>query len=164
MAGVILSINPGRVSGVALLTILRSPRLVAHRRVRVDDGTRLLPLLEEWRTYGAVEWCCIEDQYVAASVRSSIALAHTAGRWHQAATEYGVAHPVEYVTPARWQACLGLPARAPRAQRKRTSIAMVRSLHGVEVGHEVADAVMMGRWYAVCKLAERGESFNKEKK
>ena len=151
----VIGIDPGAVSGIAVVTLSPKPELVSFAKVRLDKGA--LPskelLAHKSRDIAAV---AIESQYVAVNISTAIRLAQTAGRWEEAALatlgigcETGSNSPVAYlywVKPNEWQSHMlkgFVGKRAKRKQRKDAAISVALYRWGKQLESDVADAAMI---------------------
>jgi Holliday junction resolvasome RuvABC endonuclease subunit len=165
---VVLGVDPGEVSGWALVTVGPDPRLIAVGSLAVHGGgglhaqaTALVRQLDMMTSdpQFACPRAIIEDQYLARgekeNVRALTSLARMAGRWTEFCLTWGL--DVERVQASRWQADvlgkgLGVTARAESAMRKLASVGHAQRLWprvAVEWDEHAADAALMARWSAV---------------
>ncbi len=149
---VVLGVDPGSVSGWALLTIEAAPRVV--RCGKIEFGK---PRRREFRTASqCVAWACsghavelvaIEGQYLdrdPKKIASMIKLCRSAGRWVEAAEEAGLVH--WEINPTKWQAAM--LGKFKRDQMKKISRAVCAQRFGVKAPDHISDAVLIGAWAA----------------
>lgn len=158
---VVLGVDPGAVSGWALVTIQASPRLVSFGKIEFTKPRR-----GEFRTASqCVQWAlsrpntvelvAIESQYLDRDpkrIASMIKLCRSAGRWIEAAEEGGLIH--WEINPSKWQSAT-LGARFTRDQLKKISRAVCAQRFGVNISHNISDAVLIAT-YAAVELYQNG--------
>lgn len=114
---VVIGIDPGRESGIGVVTIEAHPSCLLTAKYRVGNPRKSEPetptdalnniLTAIGRLGYKVKVAAIEDQYVHKNWRSAISLAQTAGRWQEACCVCSV--PVVKVEPAQWQSTTVMP-------------------------------------------------------
>jgi len=153
----VLAIDPGAVSGWALLTVGPSPEPILRgifRFTKPPKGQHDSPsalvrsLLEEAAVRCMhIDRCVIEDQYLGENPDSMKKLARNAGRWEEAARVAGLR--VEYVFPSTWQSAeLGMRGATSDVLR-RAADAKAFGLWKLEAPEHVIDACFIGRFVAV---------------
>jgi Holliday junction resolvasome RuvABC endonuclease subunit len=151
----LIAVDPGVVSGWAIMTIEMSPILVKHGKVdfrkKQRSSVALLAAASEQFVFSAM---AIEDQFLGMNVKSLITLARNSGRWLEAAAYYSIPK-IEFVAPATWiSAELGLSLR--RKQIELMAKRKVDALYGVVKRSEHENsAILIGRYLAV-KEAQEG--------
>ena len=137
----LLSVDPGRVSGWALIG-----DEVRSGTVRIDSRKGLEHAMEivVEASVVVIEGC----GYVSKGRFDTIwGLGRRAGTWECLARVQGA--DVELVHPQAWQKAMLYQGRNPgRAMIKKLSQARARSEVGREVGPDEADAICMGMWFA----------------
>jgi Holliday junction resolvasome RuvABC endonuclease subunit len=152
---VLVSVDPGSVSGWAVMTIEAAPRVV--RCGKVDFTTprrrefRTASAVIQWATTGhEVELVVIEDQYFdqddPKKIASTIKLCRSAGRWVEGAEVYGIQHKM--LNPTQWQTAM-LGARMRREQLKIFSRRICAQRFGVDAPDHISDAILLGAYTAV---------------
>jgi Holliday junction resolvasome RuvABC endonuclease subunit len=161
MTRYVVGVDPGRDSGVAVVTVEHSPRLISAEQVQVPGDMSPLAVLADVRYalgVGADVICAIEDQYVAKNVHSAIILARCAGRWEEAACAADMS--VVYIAAQTWQCAeLGTRRVARRVQRKSASRVKAGAVwRGTIWSEHTADAALLARYAAIrAALAAKGE-------
>lgn len=157
----VIGIDPGAVSGIAVVTLEPAPKLVSHSKVRVDKGNLPSTVLNNLRGLD-VAAVAIESQYVALNVSTAIRLAQTAGRWEEAVLACGAFYfggdasnrpitTLHWVKPSEWQAHMlngFIGRRTKRKQRKEAARSVALYRWGVELETDVADAAMIAAFQA----------------
>jgi Holliday junction resolvasome RuvABC endonuclease subunit len=152
--GVVIGVDPGAVSGWAIVTIGAKP--LVDRCGKIEFAK---PRRREFRTASEmVRWAlarytvrliAIEAQYFDANdprkIASTIKLCRSAGRWEEAAEVYNIPH--KWTNPATWQAAM-LGARMRRDQLKIISQRVAAQRFGVAGPEHIADACHIGAYEA----------------
>jgi Holliday junction resolvasome RuvABC endonuclease subunit len=152
---VVLGVDPGAVSGWGLVTVEAAPRLVSFGKIEFAKPRR-----KEFRTASqCVRWAlstpnevalvAIEGQYLDRDpkrIASMIKLCRSAGRWVEAAEDAGLKH--WEINPTTWQSAT-LGARFTRDQLKKISRAVCAQRFGVNISHNISDAVLIATYAAV---------------
>lgn len=142
----VLSIDPGEMSGLAVVTAEAAPKLLKcicampHKeRAPFVDGF-IGNFLEE-----ELSVAVIEDQYLGVNPDSMKKLARNSGRWQEACIANGL--EVRFVMPSVWQSSeLG---RGKREQLKKMAVEKCRGLWKVDLESDAADAALLGRYVAL---------------
>jgi Holliday junction resolvasome RuvABC endonuclease subunit len=148
----ILSIDPGNTSGIVVVTLSRSPRLLYWQIAKLNIKNAPIPtrLVESLCLEYHIEFAVIEDQFNYKSIDSTKKLSRTSGRWLEACLFNGI--PVEFVNPKTWQnAIFGRSARS-REQLKLSACAVAQSQTGQALPSDAADAYCIGKYFAVRQL------------
>lgn len=148
----VISVDPGHVSAIAVLTVEPNPGLLFSAEQNFSLKKRLYANHIEMMTRavesampGSVVY--IEGQFFKRNPRGLITLVRSSGMWELAATYLGLKS--EYVQPSEWQSA-ELVGRY-RRQLKAVSECKVKALYGVTVSDNVADAILQGRFAAIRK-------------
>ncbi len=145
----VIGIDPGSITGWAVVRGGLSPALKAYGQVELDydtTATGVLRKVAKMAGNGRVI-VAIEDQYLPRTYtnKSTVNLCHAAGRWEEAAAALG--HTPTWVNPKSWQSAeLG---RLPKGKTKKASIQKVKGLYGCSVNEHIADAILIARWCAI---------------
>ncbi len=151
----VLGVDPGSVSGWALMTIEASPRVIQCGKIEFRQPRRgeyrTASQCVQWAlsTPNHVELVAIESQYLDSNpkrIGSMIKLCRSAGRWIEAAEEGGLIH--WEINPNRWQSAM-LGAKFRRDQLKKICRAVCAQRFGVTAGSDISDAVLIGAYAAV---------------
>jgi len=159
----VIGIDPGVSSGVSVVSVEKIPRLLRSelfnftkpRKGQFKTPSVLLAnmIIEMDKERIDIIGAVIEDQYVGQNVRSSLTLAHNAGRWEEAIANIGVG--CEYVLPSHWQRLELSGVTGGRAKRdvlKRAARDIAERHFAVRLSVDAADAALIGRYYARKKL------------
>ena len=154
MTALVLGIDPGAVSGFAVVTMEAAPRLVKHDFIRLDAGE--IPSLVtngiEYLIQRRIAAMVIESQFVAKNIKTAIRLAQFAGRWEEACIATFPDIPVQWVKPNEWQTAMLAGAmgggRAKREQRKAAAISICLARWKVKLETDVADAALIAAFVA----------------
>lgn len=158
MIPAILSIDPGKTSGLSIVTIKAFPLLLAHRVVRFDGMescswhvTNMLNQRIPEMIDVQVLYAVIEDQYLATGKKKNPntlkKLSRVAGRWQEGCIFAGL--EVRFLYASVWQkAELGM-VTASRDQRKRASKSKAFGLWKIELTEDESDSAIMGRYAAL---------------
>jgi Holliday junction resolvasome RuvABC endonuclease subunit len=146
----ILGVDPGAVSGLALVSIDSNPYLLWSGQIPHNlshEGALLKAIAAAIEADYPLYGIAIEDQFVGRNADSALKLAHSAGRWYECGIREGIVP--QYVHPTTWQrAELG---RVPFGQTKTAAIEKCAALWpriGVLSEH-VADAALIARFAAI---------------
>ena len=145
----IIAIDPGRTSGVVVLSVSKSPKLLEWREVKM--GLKSTPPLvniigELARTYDIVR-AAIEDQFLLKNINSLIKLSRNSGRWEEACISSGI--QVEFVNPKNWQSAIFGRSARRREQLKVAATAITHAETKQKLPVDVCDAYCIGRYVAV---------------
>jgi len=148
----ILSIDPGTTSGWAILTVEAAPKLLTYgaihfpkpRRGQFKTATEAIEEATK-RAKGSIIQTVIEDQFVSKNMQSALKLARKAGRWEEASEHLGF--PVEYVAASSWQS--KELSGFKRKDLKKGAKAKVKGIWNEDVSEHIADAALLGRWFAL---------------
>lgn len=147
----VIGIDPGNHSGVVVLSVGPSPKLLRWEKLNINGKksptpTRLVQsILDEEDSL--VVSAAIEDQYLAKSVKSMKVLTRTSGRWMEAFLSVGI--PISWVTPSTWQSAVFGRSAKTRDQYKLASVHLAKSETGIDLPVDVADAYCIGRYHAI---------------
>ena len=147
MEGIVLSIDPGQVTGWAIIDI-RTEAPVVWGELKAKSANFAVDLQARMH---AADLLIIEDQYLDPKKENPDALIKLAalrgvieGIW-VAVKNYQVGDQVCRVKPSKWQASLNLPPQASRESRKRASIIRARIETGKQkISENEADAICLG--------------------
>ena len=155
-AGIVIGIDPGKDSGIAVVTIERHPRLLFSRRCKTvcanNRPTTVTPFIAEALASAPAGrvLVAIEDQFVAVNMRTAVVLAQRTGQWVEACLAAGLTN-IERIAPAKWHAREIGCSRLGRTVLKQMSVAKVRGLWGLTLTSDVADAALIARYHAIAQ-------------
>ena len=145
MKGILLSIDPGKITGWARINI-KNEKVELCGEVKVVDSGYIKELGCQM---GFADYLVIEDQYLDKNVDSLIKLAALRGGlqmlWAVRKNHKTLGISCLLVKPSRWQAALNIPNKAGREQRKRASLFQAKALTRTkDITVNMADAICMG--------------------
>jgi len=144
MKGILLSIDPGRVTGWAMIN-LETEEVLLFGEVKAGDRFYISLLGDRMED---ADYLVIEDQYLDKNVDSLIKLAALRGGlemlWAVRKNNFTLGINCLAVKPSTWQSALNIPKRAGREKRKRASIFQAKVFTGKKLSENVADAVCIG--------------------
>jgi len=151
----VIGIDPGRISGIAIVTTDLQPKLLhASRCITSKKGSELavspflVDAIKAASDYALYELIAVvEDQYIDKNMRTALTLAQRAGRWMEACLANGL--KVERVAASSWQASELKGWKNKSTQLKKASQGKVIGIWGLNVGPDVADAALMARYRAI---------------
>lgn len=157
----VLAIDPGAVSGWALLTVGPSPQPVLTGTLHVtkpakhqpETPSALVRLVAEEAAVRCITIvrAVIEDQYLDKNPDTLKKLARSAGRWEEALVAAGL--PVEYLAASAWQSReLGMRG-ARREVLRRAADAKAFGMWQLEGPEHLIDAALIARCVAVTMYA-----------
>jgi len=154
---VILAIDPGAVSGWAIVSVGPSPEHVRSGTFHFTKSPKGQPVSPtELVTYLCAEAnrdghtilrAAIEDQYLDKNVNTLKKLARNGGRWEEACEAAGI--PVEYVAASTWQSRELCMPGAKRDVLRRAADAKAFGIWQLEGPEHRIDAALIGRYVAV---------------
>lgn len=160
----ILAIDPGsRVAGVALYTPIR--RAGTWQHAYALDAVYTIQRVDYVNVQATLEWALdvapfplrlvVEDQFMGGKLRGASfrTLIKSAVRWEIQAEGLNIAKSTVY--PAAWQSRVlkGLPKALTTKERSRL---VVKSVFGLDVGEDAADATCIGLYTVQTLEAELG--------
>lgn len=144
MNGILLAIDPGQVTGWAMIDI-ETEKVLLFGEVKTGDQFYISQLGELME---AADLLIVEDQYLDKNVDSTIKLAALRGGiemlWAVKKHNKTLGINCLAIKPPKWQTALNIPTKARRWQRKRASMFQAKALTGQKLSQDVSDAVCMG--------------------
>lgn len=157
MKNAIIAIDPGNMSGIAVVSCEPPFEVLLTRKFdfkkNYDLSFYMSNLIDAvFSNYNKLieTKAVIEDQYVGLNPRSTIQLAHNAGRWEQTCIYNAINH-VEYLNPKKWQSAMlkGLiNKRSKREDIAKAAAFKVGQIYKSGLSDHENDAVLMGRYIA----------------
>jgi Holliday junction resolvasome RuvABC endonuclease subunit len=151
---------------VALLDDGRAAPLLSHHQLGLDPASRTAVLsrlaMDLYREHGPVAvW--LERPFVnryqgrdgeeRMNVSTALKLAQLVGNIEALFVAAG--HVVRLIAPDSWRSAVMLPSGRSRAEKKRAAAETVRIEYGLNVSHDMADAILIARYGLAMQQRER---------
>jgi len=146
MNNLLISIDPGATSGVAVLTIEAQPKLRYCGHFKMESNV-FIDCIRELCEIFTVTKAVIEDQYLNKNVNTVKKLSRIVGRWQESLIREGL-EPIE-IYPQTWQSKELGTTKATRTVRKKIAQDKAQHLFGRILTQDESDASLLGRYAAI---------------
>jgi Holliday junction resolvasome RuvABC endonuclease subunit len=148
----VLGVNPAsdnNLGGIGLVTVELAPDFISGQDITLTKNRTACGVISTVQDHcepGEV-YVAIEGQYVGINKDSLIKLCRGAGRWIEAACDWG--YDYEIINPRTWQAkTFGNTVRKSE-DIKKASCNLVKMLYNIDTKHFTADALLIARYKAI---------------